>query len=60
MRTFQSQLVASAAVAVICLSMVPPLRAQTEGSVALTGRVTSVEEGPMEVVVVSAKRQGRD
>ncbi len=58
MRTFQSQLVASAAVAVICLSMVPSLRAQTEGSVALTGRVTSVEEGPMEGVLVSAKRQG--
>ena len=35
------------------------LRAQTpQGSVALTGQVTSAEEGPMEGVLVSAKKTG--
>src|SRR6516162_2155958 len=32
--------------------------AQTQGSSALTGRITSAEEGPMEGVLVSAKRAG--
>src|SRR5436305_8221666 len=34
------------------------LRAETSSSVALTGQVTSAEEGPMEGVIVSAKRDG--
>src|ERR1700687_6268883 len=34
------------------------LRAQATTSVGLTGQVTSKEEGPMEGVVVSAKRAG--
>ena len=34
------------------------LRAQTQASVALTGQVTSAEEGPMEGVLVSAKKDG--
>ncbi|PYT02802.1 MAG: hypothetical protein DMF60_20260 [Acidobacteria bacterium] len=32
--------------------------AQTQSSAALTGRVTSIEEGPMEGVLVSAKKAG--
>src|SRR5947208_9153951 len=32
--------------------------AETSSSVALTGRVTSAEEGPMEGVIVSAKKAG--
>src|SRR5437773_8519992 len=34
------------------------LRAETSSSVALTGQVTSAEEGPMEGVIVSAKKAG--
>ena len=36
----------------------PTLGAQSEPRVALTGRVSSAEEGPMEGVLVSAKRAG--
>ncbi|MBZ5607129.1 MAG: carboxypeptidase regulatory-like domain-containing protein [Acidobacteriia bacterium] len=35
-----------------------PGRAQTAASIALSGRVSSAEEGPMEGVLVSAKREG--
>src|SRR4051794_39689800 len=35
-----------------------PAMAQAQGPAALTGKVTSQEEGAMEGVVVSAKRQG--
>jgi streptogramin lyase len=35
-----------------------PVRAQTSASAALAGRVSSQEEGPMEGVLVSAKREG--
>src|SRR6267143_6604136 len=35
-----------------------PLQAQPVDAVALTGQVTSVEEGPMEGVLVSAKKSG--
>src|SRR5258706_12427342 len=34
------------------------LRGQTPSSVGLTGQVTSKEEGPMEGVIVSAKKEG--
>src|SRR5437879_13710601 len=34
------------------------IQAETPSSVALTGRVTSAEEGPMEGVIVSAKKAG--
>src|SRR2546422_5251416 len=34
------------------------LRAETPSSAALTGQVTSAEEGPMEGVIVSAKKAG--
>jgi len=37
---------------------VPPLAAQAPPSAALQGRVTSAEEGPMEGVLVSAKKAG--
>src|SRR5436190_17565242 len=33
-------------------------RAQTGGSTALTGAITSTEEGPMDGVIVSAKKKG--
>jgi virginiamycin B lyase len=35
-----------------------PLRAQTQPSATLAGHITSMEEGPMEGVLVSAKRAG--
>src|SRR5206468_7486846 len=34
------------------------LSAETQSSVALTGQATSAEEGPMEGVIVSAKKAG--
>src|SRR5438309_11562396 len=34
------------------------IQAETPSSVALTGQVTSAEEGPMEGVIVSAKKAG--
>ena len=53
-------LVITAGVAVVLFSTRSNvLRAQTpQGSVALTGQVTSAEEGPMEGVLVSAKKTG--
>lgn len=45
--------------AVVCVQTAPSvLRAQTPSTVALTGQVTSAEEGPMEGVLVSAKKNG--
>src|SRR5262245_45460872 len=44
-------------VALLQISPAPGL-AQTSGSVALSGQVTSVEEGAMEGVLVSAKKVG--
>jgi hypothetical protein len=35
-----------------------PVHAQTQASVALEGQVTSAEEGPMEGVLVSARKAG--
>ncbi|MED5535357.1 MAG: carboxypeptidase regulatory-like domain-containing protein [Pseudomonadota bacterium] len=58
MRTSLFRLAATTVIAVMSLTIGLSLRAQTEGSVALTGYVTSMEEGPMEGVLVSAKRQG--
>ena len=46
------------AVAVLFWTAVNRLNAQSAGAVALTGVVSSVEEGPMEGVLVSAKRAG--
>jgi len=51
----RSPLIAFAAVTLAVLSS---HNAQTQYSSALTGRVTSAEEGPMEGVLVSAKRAG--
>src|SRR5438067_13733349 len=45
--------------ALICLPAAPwCLRAESSGPVALTGQVTSAEEGRMEGVLVSAKKAG--
>jgi streptogramin lyase len=44
--------------AVFLPARVPPLAAQARISTALTGLVTSAQEGPMEGVLVSAKRVG--
>ena len=41
----------------VCLQT-PPGRAETSPSVALSGVVSSVEEGPMEGVLVGAKKVG--
>ena len=59
METKRYLLQAAAALAVALLSITPDfLYAQAQMSPALTGQVTSAEEGPMEGVVVSAKRDG--
>jgi len=51
--------VIAVAFAVALLQTAPAsLPAQTQPSAALTGRVTSAEEGPMEGVLVSAKKAG--
>ena len=54
------QLLMLAAVAVVVFFQVLPRRVFADGQVAaaLTGQVTSDEEGPMEGVVVSAKLDG--
>ena len=51
---------AMASVSVVALAMAgsPPAMAQSRGPAALTGTVSSAEEGKMEGVVVSAKRPG--
>ena len=50
--------VAAAAFAVLLVQTIGTTDAQAQGTAALAGQVTSTEEGPMEGVVVSAKRQG--
>jgi streptogramin lyase len=55
MRTKTSLVVAAIVVAVLAMSMSGALHAQASAW-ALTGRVTSAAEGPMEGVLVSAKR----
>jgi virginiamycin B lyase len=42
----------------LATSLLPPDTATAQNAVALTGTVTSAEEGAMEGVVVSAKRDG--
>src|SRR5437762_8974422 len=50
---------AAAALATILVQPGPaPVHAQAHATLALTGQVTSAEEGPMEGVVVSAKKDG--
>jgi imidazolonepropionase-like amidohydrolase/streptogramin lyase len=59
MRTAVSWLTATLCGAALLLpARVPRVAAQAPSSWALQGRVTSVEEGPMEGVLVSAKRAG--
>jgi imidazolonepropionase-like amidohydrolase/streptogramin lyase len=60
MRSAVSWLLAVLAGAVLLQipARVPPLAAQAPASWALQGRVTSAEEGPMEGVLVSAKKAG--
>src|SRR5215831_16009368 len=50
-------------VAIVCLAFciqfeAPAAPAETPHSIALTGRVNSAEEGPMEGVLISAKKAG--
>jgi len=56
MRSAVVWLVAIICAAVLLPARVPPLGAQTREPVALSGQVTSAEEGPMEGVLVSARR----
>lgn len=59
MRTRVLWLVIIAGCAVVSFQMAPGiLRAQVQSAVALTGQITSMEEGRMEGVLVSAKRAG--
>src|SRR6266850_1771868 len=51
-------LVASVAAVLISAAIRPVLAAQAPAPVALTGEVRSNEEGPMEGVLVSAKKAG--
>src|ERR1700747_87310 len=52
-------LIAAGALAAILLQTVPTrLHADAQTTAALSGQVTSAEEGPMEGVVVSAKKDG--
>jgi virginiamycin B lyase len=44
--------------AFVCFAVSDRLRAETSSAVALTGQVASAEEGPMEGVLVSAKKAG--
>src|SRR3984957_6925213 len=44
--------------ALVCFAAPDSLRAETSSAVALTGQVASAEEGPMEGVLVSAKKAG--
>ena len=46
------------AAALLSAARILPLQAQPADAVALTGQVTSLEEGPMEGVLVSAKKSG--
>src|SRR5215469_13948920 len=59
METKRVLLIAGAVlVAILVGTASAQLRAQSQTSSAVTGQVTSTEEGPMEGVVVSAKRDG--
>src|SRR5437762_13203353 len=59
METRRFLLIAVTALAVIFNQTTSgPLHAQTPAASALVGQVTSTEEGPMEGVVVSAKKDG--
>src|SRR6266568_1744800 len=59
MKTRRFLLIAVTALAVIFNQTTSgPLHAQTQAASALSGQVTSAEEGPMEGVVVSAKKDG--
>src|SRR5437868_2380020 len=59
MQTKRVLLIAAGAVAAILLQVAPArLHAQPQAPASLSGQVTSAEEGPMEGVVVSAKRDG--
>src|SRR6478672_3686860 len=59
METKRVLLIAGGAVAAILLQTAPArLHAQAQTPAALSGQVTSAEEGPMEGVVVSAKKDG--
>src|ERR1019366_4977369 len=55
MRTRNLVLIGAAGLAAALLS---PLRSETPSAAALTGVVSSTEEGPMEGVMVSAKKNG--
>src|SRR6266481_4184971 len=59
MKTRRVLLIAGGALAAILLQTASArLHAQTQAPLALSGQVTSTEEGPMEGVVVSAKKDG--
>src|SRR5260370_32706757 len=59
METKRILLIAGGALAAILLQTASaPLHAQSKAPSALSGQVASAEEGPMEGVVVSAKREG--
>jgi len=59
MRTLRFLLVAAASLAVVLFQAGPIVsEAHAQGAAALTGQVTSAEEGSMEGVVVSAKKDG--
>src|SRR6185369_12393952 len=59
METKRGLLIAGGALAAVLLQTAPArLHAQVQMPLALSGQVTSTEEGPMEGVVVSAKKDG--
>src|SRR5215470_8011414 len=58
MQTKPVLLIAGGVLAAMLPTVSARLRAQSEAPSALSGQVTSTEEGPMEGVVVSAKRDG--
>jgi streptogramin lyase len=58
MNTTRVLLLAGGALAILLQNASAPVRAQAQTSAALSGQVTSLEEGPMEGVVVSAKKDG--
>jgi streptogramin lyase len=58
MRSKHLWLLTSAALLGLLVDAGPPSGALAQSAAALTGQVTSAEEGPMEGVVVSAKKQG--
>src|SRR5262249_36656473 len=56
--THAVMLAASVLAAILLQTGSAPVQAQAQAASALTGQVTSAEEGPMEGVVVSAKKDG--